>query len=182
MNEKETARNANISSATGNSPGNAIPVGAAVKIPIIPGYGPGTRIGDLVLSVLEVKRGEHAEPDIQPEGSEFKPLKSGFENIFMRVKVEYIRAGRGPRQRPYYLSPDQFRACSFDGGEEYEILYFSERSGENLIGHTFDMGDSREGWLMCQLPEKELKPFLLYRRENVDNVWGLWSDIWFKLF
>ena len=182
MKKQENNTSADRVPATGNSPGSAIPIGAEAKIPIIPGYGPGPRVGDLLVSILEVKRGEEVESYILSRGIEIKSLQSGFENVLLRVKVEYARAGRGPREQPYYLPQDHFIACSADGGTEYRVFPYTDQPQESLIGHMFTQGDSREGWILCQLPENEERPFLLFRRENADNVWGLWSDIWFKLF
>jgi hypothetical protein len=182
MSEKETTTHDNKAPATGNSPSGAIPIGSAAKIPIIPGFGPGPKIGNLLVSILEVIRGVEAEDRIQSRGIAVELLKSGFENLLLRVKAEYVRVGKGPREQPYYLSQDHFLACSADSGTEFKVFPFSGQPDDSIIGQMFTQGDSREGWLICQVPKNELKPLLIFRRQNVDNVWGLWSDIWFKLY
>jgi hypothetical protein len=167
---------------TGNSPGSAMPIGATAKIPIIPGYGPGPRIGDLLVSLQEVIRGGEASSRIRSQGDRSEPLKTGFEDVLLRVKVEYARSGRGPREQSYHMTENQFLVSSSNGASEYPVSSFEKGADEGLIGHTFGPDESREGWLKCQLPGAEVKPFLLFRRENVDNVWGLWSDVWFQLY
>jgi hypothetical protein len=185
MKKKESAGadNAAASAApTGNSPGNALPLGATAKIPIIPGYGPGPRIGDIQLSLLEVLREKEAAALIQSRGIRAEPLKSGFENAMLRIKAGYVKRGNDAREQVYRMTEGQFAAYSGDGGTEYQVLPVSGQSGDSLIGHTFTPGESREGWLLCQLPQNEKKPFLVFRRGDVENVWGLWSDVWFQLF
>jgi len=182
MKKKETTTPANIASpATGSSPGSALPLGTEAKIPIIPGYGPGPKVGDLLVSLLEVIRGKEAAARIRDLGMQSEPPKTGFEYIIIRVKAEYVRSGRGPREQPYKMTEGQFLAGSSDGGTEYQVFSLCKRPEEGLIGHTFSAGDSREGWLLFQVPKEEKKPLLIFRRENVENVWGLWSDVWFQL-
>jgi hypothetical protein len=194
MKKKETAASARADAAadavaaankappTGNSPGSALPLGAVAKIPIIPGYGPGPRIGDIQLSLLEVLRDKEAAALVQSRRIQAAPLKTGFENVLLHIKAGYVRRGKDAREQTYKMSEGQFVAYSADGGTEYQVLPVSEQPGENLIGHTFAPGESREGWLLCQLPQKEKKPFLVFSRGNVENVWGLWSDVWFQIF
>jgi hypothetical protein len=182
MVEKESTTVRSISPAAGNSPGSALPIGATAKIPIIPGYGPGPRICDLLVSVLEVVRGKEMASRIQSLKIQVEPLKTGFENVAIRVKADYTRSGRDPREQSYKMTEGQFLASSSDGATEYKVSSVSKQSEEGLIGHTFSAGESRQGWLLCQLPKEEKKPLLIFRRENVDNVWGLWSDIFFKLY
>jgi hypothetical protein len=182
MKKKETAPSGSNTAATGNSPGSALPVGKAAKIPIIPGYGPGPRIGDLQVVVLDVLRSKDAEDRVQSSGIPVEKLKTGFENVLIHVKAGYASSGRGPREQPYNMTEGQFLAGSADGGTEYQVRPFSGKAEEKLIGRTFISGDSREGWFLCQLPKNETKPLLMFRRGNVDNVWGLWSDVWFQLY
>jgi hypothetical protein len=190
MKKKETAASAaadavaaaNKAPPTGNSPGSALPLGTAAKSPIIPGYGPGPRIGDIQLTLLEVLRGKEAAARIKSDGIQAEPLKSGFEYVILRVKAGYVSKGKDAREQTYTMTKGQFVACSADGGTEYQVLPVSERPENSLIGHTFTAGETREGWLLCQLPQKETRPLLIFRRENVDNVWGLWSDVWFQLY
>jgi hypothetical protein len=170
-----------IAVATGNSPGSALPLGTAAKIPIIPGYGPAPRIGDIQVSLLEVSREKEAVARIQSSGIQVKPPKSDFENALLHVKAEYVIKGKDAREQSYKMSEGQFLVCSANGGAEYPVSPFSRRPEEELIGHTFTAGETREGWLICQLPENDKTVLLVFRRENVDNHWGLWADIWFKL-
>ncbi|MBN1190498.1 MAG: hypothetical protein JXA46_12150 [Dehalococcoidales bacterium] len=175
-------RDAAAGPVTGKSPGDAYPVGSVVKIPIIPGYGPGPKIGDLLITLLEVLRGKEIENRLPPGEIPPAPEKDDMENVVFSLKVEYARYGRSPREQPYMLSDGQFLACSSDGDTEYQVIPLSDESRGGLIGYLFKAGDSRQNRLYCRLPVEEKKPYLLYRRENVENVWGLWSDIWFKLY
>ena len=181
MNKKETITPA--SPATGNSPASALPRGTAAKIPIIPGYGQGPKVGEVMVIILDVVRGNEATTRTRelgmPSGG---PLKTGFEDVIVRVKAEYIRSGRGPREQPFKLTEGQFLASSPDGWTEYKVSSLSKRPEEGLIGRIFASGDSHEGWLIFQVPKEEKRPLLIFRRENVENVWGLWSDIYFQLF
>ena len=181
MSEKELD-SAKTGPVTGKSPGDAYPAGAVVKIPIIPGYGPGPKIGDLLITLVEIARSKEIESHLEPDEIPPAPEKSGFETIILSLKAEYARYGKGPRQQPYMMSDGQFLACSSDGSTEYKVMPLYDESRGGLIGYLFHLGDSRQSWLYCHMPVEEKEPFLLYRRENVDNVWGLWSDIWFKLF
>jgi len=173
---------ANRTPVTGKSPSDAYPVGSMIKSPIIPGYGPGPKIGDLQISLLEVVRGKELAERVESGQIPPVPQKNGFDNIAVNLKVEYARYGRGPREQPYRLTDGQFLACSQNGSTEYKVIPLVEESQGGLIGHVYKAGEARQGWLYCQVPAQETSPYLLYRRENVDNVWGLWSDIWFKLF
>ncbi len=175
---KAPARSA---AATGNSPGSALPLGTVAKIPIIPGYGPAPRIGDIQVGLSEVLRGKEAAARIQSSGIKADPVKAGFEYVLLHVKAEYASKGKDAREQTYKMSDGQFLACSADGAAEYPVSAFSTKPEEDLIGHTFTAGEKREGWLICQLPQNDKTVLLAFRRENVDNHWGLWSDIWFKL-
>jgi hypothetical protein len=168
--------------ATGNSPGAALPVGATAKIPIIPGWGPGPRVGDLTVTLLEVVREKDIAARSQFQGIRIEPPESGFENILLRLRAEYTSSGRGPRLQPYQMTEGQFLVYSAASGSEYPVWAFARQGGEGLIGHTFNPSESREGWLLGQVPQEEPKPLLIFRRENVDNIWGLWSDVWFQLY
>jgi hypothetical protein len=181
MKKKEATPAGNKAPATGNSPSNALPLGTSAKIPIIPGYGPAPRIGDIQISLLEVSREKEAAARILSSGNKVEPLKAGFETVLLQVKAEYVSKGKDAREQTYKMSEGQFMACSADGGAEYPVSPFPGRPEEELIGHTFTAGETREGWLICQLPKNDKTVLLVFRRENVDNHWGLWSDVWFKL-
>jgi hypothetical protein len=43
-------------------------------------------------------------------------------------------------------------------------------------------GETHQGWILLQVPETEKKPLLIFKRENVEVVYGVWGNVWFQLY
>jgi hypothetical protein len=69
----------------------------------------------------------------------------------------------------------QFAAVSPDGKTEYEIPPVLYQPQPQLIGSIFSPGESHDGWILLQVPEKDKKPLLIFKRQNIEGVHGVWD-------
>jgi hypothetical protein len=173
------------SSILGSSQDHAVPMGVTVKTKIERGdRQPSPEMYNLEITLLESLRGQDAWGRIKAEGVCDLPPAAGFEYILARIRFGYFRRARGVAEHsPYKISDGTFAARSKDGITEYELPPILRQPQPQLMGVPFTGGDSREGWIVLQVPEAEKEPLLVFHRQYaVDNKYGMWGAIWFKLF
>ncbi|MBN1190499.1 MAG: hypothetical protein JXA46_12155 [Dehalococcoidales bacterium] len=184
----------------GASPGGAAPVGTAVKTTVERGHAYMVpRLYNVEITLKEIVRGEEAR--LRAEKLAIGPPEKGFEYLLAFIKFGYFERGRiapqvlsdtGTKQYvsfgggsvdiTYTLSEGQFLAVSADGETEYPVPSVTQQPEPGLIGREFHPGEAYEGWILFQVPEDEDKPLLIFKREHVEGVYGIWSYIWFRLY
>ncbi len=172
------------SSGLGSSHDRPVPVGVNVKTKIERGdRQPSPEMYNLDITLLEFIRGKDARERIIAEGVSDQPPAAGYEYLLARIRFGYFRRARGVAEHsPYRISEGTFAARSRDGVTECELPHLLRQPQPPLLDVPFSAGDSREGWIVLQVPEAEKEPLLVFHRQYaVDNKYGMWSSIWFKL-
>lgn len=131
-------------------------------------------IYDLELTVLEIQRGQ---PAFGKSNTDLDPL---YEYISVRLRTGYFRKGRQPGGEVYNLGESQFAIVSGDGKTEYKKPAISGE-GQFIYG-SLSPGESREGWVVLQVPKQEARPLLTFKRPNLGGVHEIWGNIWFRLY
>jgi hypothetical protein len=139
-------------------------------------------IYNVEITLLEIVRGDEAWERIKAQGSLSEPPKVGFEFALVHIGFGYFRRGRGSGGEVYRLTKGQFAAVSQDGKTEYEIPAFLPQPQPQLIGSTISPGESHDGWIILQVPEDNKRPLLIFKRQNIEGVHGIWGHIWFQLY
>jgi hypothetical protein len=176
-----------VNSAPGCSAQNAASLGTPVRTIIERGDAYLTpQLYNLEITVLETIRGKDASERVRNEGLKGTGPRAGakshFDFLLVRIKLGYTRKVRGLGDEFYSLTDGQFVAVSSDNKTEYEIPSVLKQPQPQLLGEIFSPGDSREGWLLLQVPEDEKKPFLIFKRKHIEGVYGIWGHVWFKLY
>lgn len=170
------------SSILGSSRERPAPLRAPVRTTIEQGdRKPTPETFTLTITLLEVMRGEEALARIRAEGVCDGPPKAGFEYVLSRIAFGYARKARGPfAPLPYTLREGAFRAASADG-TEYEVPSVARQPEPALIGAPFSEGESREGWIVLQVPQGEKEPLLVFHREHDASAYEIKAPVWFRL-
>jgi len=180
--QKNSSDSNNPSPAPGSTYRSPAPVGVTVKTMIERGHAylvP--KLYNVEITLMEIVRGEDAWEHIKDQGVSEQPM-TGFEYILARIHFGYFRRIRGGEDEPYKLPEGQFVAAGEDGVTEYAIPSVSGCPQPVLVGHTFQPGESREGWILLQVPKDAKRPLLIYKRQHVEGMYGIWSYVWFQLF
>jgi hypothetical protein len=168
----------------GSQPDHAAPVGVTVKAKIERGdrYS-APEIYNLDITLLEVVRGKEGWERIKEQGVSDELPKAGYEYVLIRIGFGYFSKARGfgHAHEAYRIGNGSFSAVSADGKTEYEIPSVLRQPQPQLVGMSFSAGESREGWIVLQVPETEKEPLLSFRREYAENVYGVWGSVWFQL-
>ncbi len=188
--------------ANGASPGSAAPIGTTVKTTVERGHAYMVpRLYNVEITLLEVQRGKDAQAAAQKLVSSAQSLKQGYEYLLARLKIGYFERGRvsskgstgasekqfvsfggGSVDVTYTLAEGQFLAVSADGETEYPVPSVLQQPSPALVGWEFHPGESREGWILFQSPKDEKKPLLIFKREHVEGIYGIWGYVWFQLY
>jgi hypothetical protein len=179
---KNSTASDNSGPALGSSYRSPAPAGVTVKTMIERGHAylvP--KLYNVEITLMEIVRGEDAWEQIKDQGVSEQP-KTGFEYILARINFGYFRRIRGGEDEPYKLPEGQFVAAAEDGVTEYGVPSVSQYPQPALVGYTFQPGESREGWILLQVPKDAKKPLLIYKRQHVEGMYGIWSYVWFQLF
>lgn len=167
----------------GSSHLSAVPFGVSIKTTIERGDAySAPEIYDVEIAILEIVRGTDAWERIKVQSISNELPKAGFEYLLVRIKLAYSRRGRGLEDEAYKLIEGQFAAVAADGQTEYMIPAVLQQPQPQLVNTLFQSGESREGWIFLQVPEDEKKPLLVYKREHVEGVYGIWRYVWFQLY
>jgi hypothetical protein len=202
MKKTENKSASNSGQANGASPGSAVPIGTTVKTTVERGHAYMVpRLYNVEITLLEIIRGSNALAVVQPLVSSAQPLKAGYEYLLVRLKFGYFERGRvaakgstgtadkqyvsfggGSVDVTYTLTEGQFLAVSAGGETEYQLPSVAQQPSPNLTGWEFHPGESREGWILFQVPKDEKKPLLIFKREHVEGIYGIWGYVWFQLY
>lgn len=169
------------STALGSSYRSPAPIGVAIKTTIERGDAySAPEIYDVEITLMEIVRGKEAWERIRAQGVPDEPPKASFEYVLARINFGYYRRGRVVGGEVYKLTEGQFAAVSPDGKTEYEIPSLLPQP--QLIDCTFSPGESRDGWILLQVLEGDNKPLLVFKRQNVEGVHGIWRYVWFQIY
>ena len=167
----------------GTSQSGPAPVGLTIKTTIERGDAySAPEIYNVEITLMEIIRGDEAWERIKGQSSLNEPPKAGFEFILGHIKFGYFRRRRDTGGEVYRLTEGQFLAVSPDGKTEYEIPSVSSQPQPQLIDWVFSPGESRDGWILLQVARDDEKPLLIFKRQNVEGVHGIWGHIWFQLY
>jgi hypothetical protein len=192
----------NSGQGNGASPGSAVPIGTTVKTTVERGHAYMVpRLYNVEITLLEILRGKEALVVVQPLVSSAQPLKADNEYLLARLKFGYFERGRvaskgstgkadkqyvsfggGSVDVTYTLTEGQFMVVPASGETEYQLPTVSRQPSPNLIGWEFHAGESRDGWIFFQAPKDEKKPLLIFKREHVEGIYGIWGYVWFQLY
>jgi hypothetical protein len=172
-----------ITTPPGSSHSNPAPIGITVKTTVERGDSySGAELCDLGITVLEVVRGKEAWERIKAQGVSKKPAKAGFEYLLARIRFFYSRRGSGFEESgTYSVSEGQFIIASADGMKEYEPPPVLKQPEPGLIDLPLHPDETREGWVVLQVPEKDKLALLVFKRQHVEAIYGLRGYVWFKL-
>jgi hypothetical protein len=169
--------------AVGTSHDRPAPLGVTVKTKIERGdrYS-APEVYTLEIALLESVRGGGVLDRIVKEGIAGDP-EAGFEYVMVRGRIGYFSKGRGfGRQNdPYTAEPDYFRALASATAVEYPLPTLIRQPEPSLVGVSLSAGDVKEGWIVLLTAEKDEHPFVTFKREYRENLYGLWAPVWFQL-
>ncbi len=172
------------SSILGSGQDRPVPIGVTIKTTIEHGdRKPTPERFNLEITVLDAVRGKEALDRIKAEGVSDQAPKAGFEYVLVHIRFGYFRKARGQSAPPSYMLKDgTFTAASADGKVEYEPPSVVRQPQPQLVGVPFSVGDSREGWIFLEVPEKEKKPLMVFHRAHAASAYGVWTSVWFRLY
>jgi hypothetical protein len=174
--------NTNIKGNLGSSSQNAVPLGTTVRTVIERGDPYLTpQLYNLDITILETLRGIKASEKIRNEGIIEKGTEDRFDFLLVHIKLNYSRKVRGLGDEVFKLREGQFAAVAADNKTEYKLPVVSKQPQPSLIGEIFSTGDSRDGWVLLQVPVEDDNPRLIFKRNHVEGMYGIWGNIWFKL-
>ncbi len=136
---------------------------------------------NLEITLQEIVRGEKAWDRIKEQGAA-EEARVGFEYILCSIRIGYFSRARGFAHsgEAYEISGEHFGAVGADGRTELERPLLLRQPDPPLIGTALSVNESREGWILLQVPFGE-KAFLIFRREYETNQYGVWGPVWFRL-
>ena len=170
------------SPAPGSSHLNPAPIGTTLKTTVERGDAySGAELCDVEITVIEVVRGKVAWERIKAQGVSVQAAKAGFEYILVRIRFAYSRRGRGFGDGAYNISEGQFAAASADGMTEYDVPSVLKQPEEQLIDWLFHSGETREGWVLLQVPEHDQQALLIFKRQHTEAIYGVRGYTWFQL-
>ncbi len=170
-------------SLPGSSYRNPAPLGVTIKTKIERGdpYS-APEVYDVEIAVTNIIRGEESKRLLKEQNIITDQLKENFEYVLIDINIRYSRRGRGFVEEPFQLDEERFVAASADAETEYEIPFILKQPQPQLLNIPLQPGESHRGWILLQVPETEKKPLLIFKRENVEVVYGVWGNVWFQLY
>jgi len=148
---------------------NAIPIGTTASAIVEVGdMYRSPEIYDARITVLEIVRGEGAADLINKSSESNAPAQNGLEYVLARIRFEFFARG-APGDKTWNLSEKQFHAFSREGtryGIPSIVLPKPELAG------VLRSGNSREGWIVFEVAERDKKPLMIFDQGNV----------WFQLY
>jgi hypothetical protein len=136
----------------------------------------------LEITLCDAIRGEEAKGRIINEQIAGLP-DPGLEYVLIRVRLGYFSKGRGFRREnePYVAEPDYFLALASGEMAEYSLPNLAKQPEPSIVGVPVAVGETREGWICLLVAEKDEHPFIVFKREFRENLYGLWGPVWFRL-
>jgi len=164
-----------------------VPLGITAKVMVErQARNPSTITYSLEITVLEALRGKHAWDRIRKEDIAGVDLISGFEYLMARIRLKYYPKARGLSEyEPYMVDENQFSAVSQNGKTLYVLPHITKQPDPSLIGSCVAINETREGWIVLQVPLNEREPLLSFDRDRTESRLTLRTArglIWFKLY
>ena len=134
---------------------------------------------DVVINLLEIRRGGEAMRMIKAANRENKPPTTGFEYLLARIRFEL--KGRAVSDQGSFVlgsSPFQWLANSADF-RQYDSP--SAVPPEPALQGPIRAGETREGWLVFEVEKKEDKPILTFDPAS-GGATGRGNILFFKLY
>jgi hypothetical protein len=183
LENKEFGGTSRTSAAVGTAPETAAEIGATVITTIERGDAYlSPQLYNVEITLLQTVRGQAVGDRLTRQIVSAKPAMAGFEFILAQIRLGYFRRVRGLEDELYKLTEGQFMAVSADGKTEFPVPPVLNQPQPPLIDVTFNPGDTREGWILLQVPITEKQPLLVFKRQHVEGAYGIWGYIWFKLW
>jgi hypothetical protein len=203
MNTPENpGKSAGSTRMNGSTPAKAAPLGTTLKTTVERGHAYMVpRLYNVEITLEEIIRGQAARERAEKLAAPAWNLPDGYEYLLALVKFGYFERGRiagqgspdaaGPRfvafgggsvDVTYTLAEGQIAAASAGGDTEYELPRVIQQPQPALTGWVFHPGEIRQGWILFQVPQDESQPLLIFKREHVEGVAGIWGYIWFQLY
>ncbi|MBN2469023.1 MAG: hypothetical protein JXD19_12855 [Deltaproteobacteria bacterium] len=168
----------------GGSQGNSVPAGSTARTKIERGdrYS-APEIYNLEITVLGSLRGEGALARIRAEGVSDRQAKPGYEYLLVLIRFGYFSKGRGfvHSGDPYVIKQDFLNAVSPDRTKYYDLPVLDKQLNPSIIDTALAPGQTREGWIVLQVPEDVKNPLISFKREYRENSYGIWKPIWFAV-
>jgi hypothetical protein len=134
------------------------------------------------LTILKTIRGEKAIEQIKMQRITDKLPEKGFEYILVNCILGYYQRGKGTGTMKYNIVTEQFAAVSANGEKIYDTPNVINQPQPQLIGYSLKPNETRNGWILLEIPKNENKPLLIFKRENVNTlVFGLFNYMWFQI-
>lgn len=166
----------------GYSRNTAAPVGETIKTTIERGDAYlSPEIYNLQITVLEIIRGDKATELLKANDISVQEPEPGYVSIVVRIALDYSRKVRGLGDEPFTLTEGQFTAVSSISGQEYVIPRISHQPDPQLIDVSLAPGETREGYIVLRIAENDKGPYMIFKRQHVEGVYGIWSYVWFQL-
>jgi hypothetical protein len=169
--------------ASGDSHDRAIPVGVTARTTIERGNAYlSPEIYNVEITLLDIIRGREALQQVKSQGVVNREPQAGFEYVLVLLRLGYFQRGRRQGSEAYQLAEGQFAAVSADGKREFDLPAVLRQPQPPLIGLHFNPGESREGRILLEVPAEEKEPRLIFKRQHVEGMYGIWGYVWFRLY
>jgi hypothetical protein len=166
----------------GSSHSSPVPVGIKLKTTVERGDAySGGELCDVEITIIEVIRGKAAWERVKAQSISSNPAKAGFEYVLAHIRFAYSRRGRGFGNGAYSISEGQFATAAPDGMTEYEVPSVLKQPEEQLIDWSLNSGETREGWVLLQVPENDKQALLVFKRQHTEAIYGVRGYVWFQL-
>jgi len=142
----------------------------------------------LEVTVLDVVRGDQCSDRLKADGVVPEAHKDEREYCLVHLRLGYSSSARGTNPPPpYVLETAQLKAASADGQLLYDAPYLEKQPQAHLTGLTLNIGETKEGWVVLEVPQAEKQPLLAFYqcmengREGANRS-ALTAPLWFKLY
>lgn len=168
-----------VSTVTGQSHEDAIPVGGSVKTQInCSKRAGGIEVYDATITLLEIQRGTRAFDLLKKPAKPVKDPDNGFEYLVARVSFKMTARG-APGDKTFDLDrPLQFTAFS-ENFEEYESPSISPP--EPMLRQTVPADKYAEGWIVLSVKKDDKHPLLMFDPSS-GGAWSRGKISFFKLY
>ncbi len=185
MQSKSLKQSANFKPLLGYSLYNPAPVGKTVKAGLNMREAYMTNFSEfyeLQITVNMIIRGKEGTDYINKKKLSLGTIEPGFEPIVILMKFAYFHKGIGSGTMDYRLFLSQFAAVPQNTKNIFNPVQVKKHQLQ-LADSIFKPGESREGFIVLQVPRAEKRPLMIMGRESeLSLTFGLFGYIWFKLY
>jgi len=171
-----------VNGANGSLTQTAVPRGTMVRTIIERGDAYlAPQLYNLDITLLEVLKGSEVARRIEEENVCDRAPVSGFEYVLAHLKFAYNRKVRGLGDEGYKLVEGQFFTLLADTRQEFPLPGVLKQPEPPLIGVVFNPGESKQGWVLLQVPQNAQNVLLVFKRIHVEGMYGIWGNVQFRL-